>query len=432
MKTTCPACQTVLAVKADAETEMKCYMCGHVFAIGDDNLLVDEDTPKINAWNEQQDVPSANPVKERERSLIYTISGLTLTIVLLAVGIVWTRSNLESTKARNQVGGKKDPSPYEKQPAVFSTRPFNYQNDVNPILDKIIVEFDQVMDGTYSLVQDRFPFPKVTGDPIFEPSRLRFVLPVKLQPAQVYWIGFNSPENKGFKSMTDQPIRPYALVFATRDSAHNPTPIPPYMVAMASQINAQSQPLVDEKQVLEAARRTELAWKFYWDSLSLMNRKQLQVAQERYEEAVVHFQGATALNPNNPSAWAGLGLCELRQHLLDAATHSTSRVFALHPDLRAGHIALALLAEGELKYIDRAIRHYKVAIEKTCQTEQDRILQLEAIGLLADCYLRNGRPSEAEPWIRRYLTINPTSETMQQKLTYATNSASSTAAPVAP
>jgi len=134
--------------------------------------------------------------------------------------------------------------PVGDRPLVLGTSPEAFANNVSPDLDKITVTFDRPMqDGGWSWTGDGETFPKATGGPRYDSRRMTCVLPVKLEPGRVYWVGINSPSLRNFRSESGQPVLPYVILFATATADGQPTTIPDDLTAEAETINSQAGPL---------------------------------------------------------------------------------------------------------------------------------------------------------------------------------------------
>jgi hypothetical protein len=128
------------------------------------------------------------------------------------------------------------------KPVVVSTNPVAFSNDVSPELKKITVTFDQrMMDGSWSWTGGGETFPKRTGAIYYDDTGMTCTMPVKLEPGKVYRVGINSPSHKNFKTPQHTPARRYVILFATKDKAGKPTPIPDNLIKEATQINSRSE-----------------------------------------------------------------------------------------------------------------------------------------------------------------------------------------------
>ena len=124
------------------------------------------------------------------------------------------------------------------EPVVISSVPATYATDVSADLKRLAVTFNQPMfEGNYSWVQWDAPFPQLTGGPSFDALKTTCSVPAKLEPGKCYLVGINIPPFNSFQSKDGITARPFALVFATKDEAGNPTPIPPDLYAKAKQVN---------------------------------------------------------------------------------------------------------------------------------------------------------------------------------------------------
>jgi len=126
-------------------------------------------------------------------------------------------------------------------PAIVKTVPEVLANDVNPASKFIAVTFDRKMrDGSWSWTGGGETYPELTGSPSYLPDMKTCRVNVKLEPGKVYCVGINSPSHRNFKSEAGVSAPWYILLFATKDAAGNPTPIPDDMLEEARKINAAS------------------------------------------------------------------------------------------------------------------------------------------------------------------------------------------------
>jgi hypothetical protein len=125
-------------------------------------------------------------------------------------------------------------------PTVVRTAPGNFTDDVLPALKTISVTFNrQMMDKNWSWTQfDTAAYPGTVGQPRYDGEKRTCTLRVSLKPATAYLVGINCGKVKNFKSTSGERAKPYALVFATRDNAGRPSPIPQEMLAKAKAINS--------------------------------------------------------------------------------------------------------------------------------------------------------------------------------------------------
>ncbi|MHC4467567.1 MAG: right-handed parallel beta-helix repeat-containing protein, partial [Planctomycetota bacterium] len=123
-------------------------------------------------------------------------------------------------------------------PIVISTVPAVFSDDVSTILRRITVTFDQpMMDGSWSWTGGGDTYPETTGQIRYDRNKTTCILPVRLAPGRVYWVGINSPSYKNFKNLANVPAQRYVILFSTEAVDGKPTPIPDDMINKAREIN---------------------------------------------------------------------------------------------------------------------------------------------------------------------------------------------------
>ncbi|MBN1816461.1 MAG: tetratricopeptide repeat protein [Sedimentisphaerales bacterium] len=123
-------------------------------------------------------------------------------------------------------------------PVVIATHPATYATDVDPATPRISVTFNQKMtDGNWSWVTWDAPFPETAGSVSFDTALRTCTLPVKLESGKAYLCGINIGKFSSFQNAEGATARSYAFVFATKDAAGNPTPIPDDLLARAKRVN---------------------------------------------------------------------------------------------------------------------------------------------------------------------------------------------------
>ena len=127
-------------------------------------------------------------------------------------------------------------------PAVVRTTPATFANDVSADLNQLTVTFSQQMkDKSWAWVQLDAPYPETTGKPYYDEEKKTCTLPVKLEPGKAYLVAFNVEPYIGFVNLAGSPVKPYILVFATKDKDGKPTPIPEDLITKAKSINESAQ-----------------------------------------------------------------------------------------------------------------------------------------------------------------------------------------------
>ena len=133
------------------------------------------------------------------------------------------------------------PGKGERNPVVVRTNIKPFDNSVSPLLDKITVTFDQRMtDKSWSFTTGptgRATYPKTTGAVHYDRVLRTCIMPVKLEPAKVYYVGINEGRFNNFKSARGVPAKSYAIVFATKGTDGSATEIPRRMSDHARSIN---------------------------------------------------------------------------------------------------------------------------------------------------------------------------------------------------
>lgn len=148
--------------------------------------------------------------------------------------------NLDSAE-KSESEQKSREGTVEKAPVVIKTNPQTFANDVEFTLKEITVTFDQpMMDKSMSWTGGGETYPKTTGQPGYDQSKITCTLPVTLEAGMVYWVGINSVSYKNFKSAHGMPAKQYVILFATKGSDGNSTPIPENLLQKARTINQKS------------------------------------------------------------------------------------------------------------------------------------------------------------------------------------------------
>jgi len=106
-------------------------------------------------------------------------------------------------------------SAYATPPKVIKTTPENEDQNVDPSLKEIRIEFDQDMSpGGHSICGGGPNFPKTTGKPNWKNNRI-ITMPVKLQPNHEYQLSVNCPSYRNFKNFQGESAVIYPLKFKT-------------------------------------------------------------------------------------------------------------------------------------------------------------------------------------------------------------------------
>jgi len=105
-------------------------------------------------------------------------------------------------------------------PVVVSSTPANGEKEIDPNLETITVEFNEVMDqsnSSWSADEDE-SFPEVTEDAYFINDGRKNILPVKLESNKNYVLWLNKEGEKKFKDDSGNPLEPYKIEFSTGDN----------------------------------------------------------------------------------------------------------------------------------------------------------------------------------------------------------------------
>jgi tetratricopeptide (TPR) repeat protein len=158
---------------------------------------------------------------------------------------------LRSLKMTQDIRGgtairKADKNPSDT-PAIISTNPEIYINDVNSRLDRITIKFSRPVQPSSWFYSSLSPgiLPQVTGEPALDSSSTEWILPVRLEPGKVYAIAFNCGDtikdienfSAGFRGMSSKMCKPFVLVFATADIDNMPTGIDETLITKSEKIN---------------------------------------------------------------------------------------------------------------------------------------------------------------------------------------------------
>lgn len=107
-------------------------------------------------------------------------------------------------------------------PKVVRTNPANGDNNVDPSIKVILVEFDQDMEPSgFSWTGGPPTFPKTNGTPQWSTPRTCELL-VILEPGKEYKFGVNGPSHKNFRNKAGEPAEPVEVTFRTRGADGKP------------------------------------------------------------------------------------------------------------------------------------------------------------------------------------------------------------------
>ena len=141
-----------------------------------------------------------------------TRSYLVASLALALAAVAWAASPATAPSDEVTITVKTAP------PVVVSTTPQAGAVDVDSVTSEIKVTFSKPMtDKSWSWsTWGEENFPKMTGDPRYEPDGLTCVLPVALESGKTYAIWLNSNKFTNFKDTDGRPAVPYLLVFETK------------------------------------------------------------------------------------------------------------------------------------------------------------------------------------------------------------------------
>ena len=103
-------------------------------------------------------------------------------------------------------------------PKIVSMKPPNGATNVDPDLKEIRVTFDQPMASSHCwscLDSSYYPKQPEGRVPYWINGGKTCVLPVRLEPLSHYRLSLNTPDDKGFVSLKDQPLAPVVYTFHT-------------------------------------------------------------------------------------------------------------------------------------------------------------------------------------------------------------------------
>ena len=104
-----------------------------------------------------------------------------------------------------------------EDPRVVSVNVRTGDEDVDPGLKEIRVEFDQAMNPRgMSWRTGAAAVPEITGQPRWESQRV-CVLPVELESGTLYYLSINDRRTGGFQNLAGEPARIYEIIFSAGD-----------------------------------------------------------------------------------------------------------------------------------------------------------------------------------------------------------------------
>ncbi len=144
-----------------------------------------------------------------------TISGMSRRFYLLALLVVgWSCG-----------WGVESGSAIQGPPQVVLAIPDHGDNDVDPQLAKIRIEFDQEMSPAgYSFCGGGPSFPQVVGKPTWVNAKV-LEMQVRLQPEHDYILSINCESAQQCRSKNGQPAIPYPISFRTRAAGKQASPL---------------------------------------------------------------------------------------------------------------------------------------------------------------------------------------------------------------
>ena len=146
-------------------------------------------------------------------------------------------------------------------PKVVKATPDNGDQNVDPGLKMLRIEFDQPMDHSgMSIVGGGPKFPKLIGTRPRWLNDRTMVMNWKLEPNHEYWLSINSSTFTNFRSKTGDPAEPYPIAFKTAATTAKPASQP-----SPKELNRQS---IDElKQAIDKDYSYRDLHKLDWDKL---------------------------------------------------------------------------------------------------------------------------------------------------------------------
>ncbi len=113
---------------------------------------------------------------------------------------------------------KEDTNP----PVVVSSTPANGEKEIDPSLEGVTVEFNEVMNQNKSSwsAEDGDTFPELNGEAYFISEGRKNVLPVKLEANKNYVLWLNKEGQNEFRDDSGNILAPYKLEFSTGDAAN--------------------------------------------------------------------------------------------------------------------------------------------------------------------------------------------------------------------
>ncbi|WP_428938266.1 S41 family peptidase [Fontivita pretiosa] len=144
-------------------------------------------------------------------------------------------------------------------PRVLRAAPDHGDNDVDPSLNQIVIEFDQPMDPAgHSVVGSGPGFPRIVGQPMWKDERT-YVIPVRLVPRYTYTLSINSKTFTNFRNRAGESAVPYPITFTTgtaREAAASTAPVSPTApVAMPTTAPATTLPAESNRRAIAQLRR---------------------------------------------------------------------------------------------------------------------------------------------------------------------------------
>jgi hypothetical protein len=106
----------------------------------------------------------------------------------------------------------------KNRPKVVKMTPANGDEEVDPNLTEIRIEFDRPMkDKSWSVVGGGPEFPELVGKPAYDKERKVLTLKVKLKPGHAYHFMLNSDRFRSFQSKEGVPLEPMEVSFSTKE-----------------------------------------------------------------------------------------------------------------------------------------------------------------------------------------------------------------------
>jgi len=251
-------------------------------------------------------------------------------------------------------------------PKVVTMTPEDGQDDVDPAMSAIRVQFDQPMSpGSWSIVGGGPMFPEILARPRWENDKT-IVITVKLQPDHEYRVSINSDTFKGFRNRSGKPALPQPLSFRTRRAGQAAEPVEP----LSPELNRDAIQLLRNAVDANYSYRDRL--KVDWDKMIGAQTKAMTAARTPNqfaravarllrvaEDAHVYVRAGdrtitTHVNANPPN----YSFQTLRRSVPDLKEHHGGVVTGKYPD-GIGYLAIPVWSQAQTIGVDDAFATVK-------------------------------------------------------------------------